>query len=233
MTGMTSRILVVDDDPGMVEFLQMVLAKEGYQVEVAHDARAGLRRAYSSRPDLVLLDIMMPDMDGWEMLKRLREFSDVPVIMLTAINDSDSMVRGLDTGADDYLTKPFKVDELKARVRAVLRRASLPATDDGQPLRFDASGLVIDPSARQVTVGGRAVHLTPTEYKLLLTLAYHAGQVLTYDEILSRVWGLGYEDSLSNVKVYIRHLRRKIEANPGQPRCIRTRRGVGYYMATN
>ncbi len=225
------RILVVDDEPEMADLVAAMLSKEGYQVRGACSGEEGLRQVYAFRPDLALLDVMMPDMTGWQMLERLRTFSDVPVIMLTALTGTDNTVRGLEGGADDYITKPFKADELKARVRAALRRAAQPAAEEGPPLRFDGSGLVIDPTARQVTVGGEAVHLTPTEYRLLLALAHNAGQVLSYDELLRRVWGPGYEDSPANVKVYIRHLRRKIEPDPRQPRLIRTQWGVGYYLA--
>lgn len=230
---MNQRILVVDDAPEMTQFLKAILSKEGYEVKTANDAREGLKQVYSFRPDLILLDVMMPEMDGWAILDRMREFSDMPVIMLTAVDGAENVTRGLNSGADDYVTKPFTVDELKARIRAILRRAALSAPREERPLSFDGSRLVIDPDARQVTVGGKAVNLTPTEYRLLLTLAHNAGQVLTYDQILDRVWGPGYEDSPTNVKVHIRHLRRKLESNPKQPRCIRTQWGVGYYLAKN
>jgi len=218
------KILVVDDEPEMARLVAAMLSKEGCEVQGASNGAEGLRQVYAFRPDLVLLDVMMPDMTGWQMLERLRQFSDVPVIMLTALTGTDNTVRGLEGGADDYITKPFKAEDLKARVRAALRRAAQRAAEEGPPLRFDGSGLVIDPTARQVTVGGRAVHL-------LLALAHNAGRVLSYDELLRRVWGPGYEDSPANVKVYIRHLRRKIEPDPRQPRLIRTQWGVGYYLA--
>jgi two-component system KDP operon response regulator KdpE len=230
---MAQRILIVDDASEMVQFLEAMLAREGYEVATANDAREGLRLAYSFRPDLVLLDVMMPDLDGWAMLGRLREFSDIPVILVTVLDGTDNIVQGLHSGADDYVTKPFKMNELKARVRAILRRASLSAEDGQKPLSFDGSRLVIDPSSHQVTVEGKAVRLTPTEYKLLLVLAHNAGQVLTCEQILDLVWGPGYKDSPANVKVHIQHLRRKVEANPHQPRCIRTQWGVGYYLAKN
>ncbi len=227
---MSSRILVVDDAPEMTTFLERILSNEGYEVRIAEDARGGLRQAHLFRPDLILLDVMMPKMNGWDMLRRLREFTDVPVIMLTAIGQMESKVYGLDTGADDYVTKPFDVQELKARIRATLRRAELPPSGEGQILRFDGGQLVIDPASRQVTVRGEVVDLTPTEYKLLLYLSYNAGQVLSYGQILDRVWGPGYEDSSTNVKVYIRRLRRKIEADPGHPRYIVSHWGVGYCL---
>ena len=170
-------------------------------------------------------------MDGWDMLARLREFSDVPVVMLTAVNDVDHKVRGLEIGADDYLTKPFEMRELKARVQAVLRRAVAPEIEPDASLTFDDGRLTISPSFFTVITHGREVDLTPIEHRLLVYLARHAGCVMTYEQILDNVWGPGYEDSLSNVKVYIRRLRRKIEFDPGEPRYILTQWGVGYYLA--
>ncbi len=227
----TARILVVDDAPEMTSFLERILTKEGYEVAVARDAQEGLRQVYLFRPDLILLDIMMPEMDGLAMLQRVREFVDVPVIMLTALSQLDNKVRGLDIGADDYVTKPFEVRELKARIRAALRRAELPPASATHPLRFDGGRLLIEPASHQVTVRGQTIDLTPTEYKLLLYLAYNAGQVLTYEQILESVWGPGYEDSLTNVKVYVRRLRQKIEPDPSDPRYILTQWGIGYYLA--
>jgi two-component system KDP operon response regulator KdpE len=228
---MAAKILVVDDAPEMTTFLERVLTREGYEVAVAGSAREGLRQAHHFRPDLVLLDVMMPDLDGWHMLQHLREFSDVSVIMLTAISQLDSKVRGLETGADDYVTKPFELRELKARIRAALRRAEMLPSNDSHLLCFDGSRLVIDPASHRVTVRGKAIDLTPTEYKLLLYLAYNVGQVLTYDQILNNVWGPGYEDSPTNVKVYVRRLRQKIEIDPQNPKYILTQWGAGYYLA--
>ena len=228
---MTIKILIVDDEPELARFLETMLEREGYELQCAFDAPQGLRQAYSFQPDLILLDVMMPGMDGWEMLRRLREFSHVPVIMLTAIHGVNSVVHGLDTGADDYITKPFQIHELKARIRATLRRASLPSSAEEVALFFDGGQLVIDPSSHQVTVRGKAVDLTPTEYKLLLYLAYNAGRVVTYEQILASVWGPGYEGNLANVKVFVRSLRRKLEADPSQPRYILTQRGTGYCLA--
>jgi DNA-binding response OmpR family regulator len=227
---MTPRILVVDDAPEMTMFLEQVLKRENYELAVAHDAREGLRQAHHFRPDLILLDVMMPEMDGWDMLRHLREFSDVPVIMLTAIGGTDSKVYGLDIGADDYVTKPFEVQELKARIRSALRRAAAPLGDERQLLSFDGGQLIIDPASRKVTCWSQVVSLTPTEYRLLLFLACNAGQVMSYDQILENVWGPGYQDSPNTVKVYIRRLRQKIEADPHCPRYISTQWGVGYCM---
>jgi two-component system KDP operon response regulator KdpE len=228
---MAIRILVVDDSQETTWLLQRALREEGYEVQVAHNGVEGLRLAYNFRPDLVLLDVMMPDMDGWTMLRRFRDFSETPVIMLTAVGDEKSLVHGLDSGADDYVTKPYGIQELKARIRAVLRRKGLSPSGDSPLLRFDDGNLVIDPAAQQVHVGGKEVALTPTEYRLLLCLACNAGRVLTSEQILENVWGPGYEDSPDNVKLYIWYLRRKIEADPGDPQYVLTKRGTGYYLA--
>ncbi len=228
---MTTKILVIDDKQEMTWLLERALKEEGYEVAIAHDGEEGLRRAHAGHPDLILLDVMMPKMDGWDMLRRLREFSDVPVIMLTAIGDEEDKVHGFDIGADDYVTKPFLMSELKARVRATLRRASLPPTQDSPVLVFDGGQLTIEPSSHTVTVQDTQVDLTPTEYKLLLCLASNAGRVLTYEQILDNVWGPGYEHSLNNVKLYIWYLRRKIEADPRNPVYIQTQRGVGYFFS--
>jgi DNA-binding response OmpR family regulator len=228
---MGAKILIVDDAVELTRFLEGSLVQDGFQVLVAHTAKEGLRQAYHARPDLVLLDVMMPGMDGWEMLARLREFSDVPVVMLTAVNEVDFKVRGLEIGADDYLTKPFEMKELKARVRAVLRRATSSSGEYGSSLNFDNGQLIITPSTFRVTSQGQEIDLTPIEHKLLLYLARNAGRVMSYEQILDNVWGPGYEDSLSNVKVYVRRLRRKIEVDPSKPRYILTQWGVGYYLA--
>ncbi|MCL7452203.1 MAG: response regulator transcription factor [Anaerolineae bacterium] len=229
---MKLKLLVVDDSLDTTLVLKRVLQQEGYEVEVAQNGAEGLRLAFDFRPDLILLDVMMPGMDGWTMLNRLREFTDVPVVMLTAVGGEESLVHGLDSGADDYLTKPFSMHELKARIRAVLRRSSLDARTEDRALRFDNGQLVIDPPSQQVTVRGEPVDLTPTEYRLLLCLAYNAGRVLNPDQILDHVWGPGYEDSVASVKLYVWYLRRKIEDDPGNPRYILTKRGAGYYMAS-
>jgi len=226
-----ARVLIVDDAPDLTVLLSDVLGQEGYEVAVAHDARQGLEQARYFEPDLVLLDIIMPGMDGWEMLARLRDFSDVPVIMLTAIGDTEHRVRGLDIGADDYVSKPFDMQELTARMRALLRRAGQPPSGVRSILSFDGGQLTIHPDSHRVISQGKEVDLTPIEHKLLLYLASNAGWVMTDEQILENVWGPGYEDCLTNVKVYVRRLRQKIEADPNQPRYIMTRWGVGYYLA--
>jgi len=228
---MATRILVVDDALELTQLLKITLSREGYQVDTANDSLEALRKAYDLRPDLILLDIMMPGMSGLEMLARFREFSDVPVIMLTALDKTRVKIDGLNKGADDYVTKPFDTDELKARIRALLRRAALSAPAESSILSFDSGRLAIDPHAHLVTADGKPASLTPTEYKLLLYLAYNAGQVLTYGQILDQVWGPGYEDSPEVVKVYIRRLRTKIEPDPSHPCYILTHRSTGYCLA--
>lgn len=228
---MPIKILVVDDSHDTTWLLKRTLTEEDYDVEIALNGLEGLRLAYNYRPDLVLLDVMMPDMDGWTTLRRLREFSEVPVIMLTAVGGETSLVQGLDSGADDYITKPFGMEELKARIRAVLRRRGLDDASQSPSLQFDGGQLIIDPASQEVSVRGEVVDLTPTEYRLLLCLAYNAGRVLTSDQILDNVWGPGYEDSAANVKLYIWYLRRKLEIDPRQPHYILTKRGTGYYLA--
>jgi DNA-binding response OmpR family regulator len=227
------KILVVDDSADYTDMLQTILVQEGYEVELAHDGAGGLSKAAEAPPDLVLLDIMMPGLDGLNMLSRLREFSNVPVIFLTVLGDEETRARGLDAGAEDFVSKPFDIADLKARIRAVLRRAASPAPASSRPLSFYSGALVIDPVSRQVSAHGQVVDLAPIEFKLLLYLAYHAGQVVTSRQILYGVWGPGYENSPAVVKVYIRRLRAKIESNPREPRAILTRRGVGYTLAAD
>mgnify|MGYP001823780675 CR=1 FL=1 len=227
---MAAKLLIVDDEPDLRKFLADAMLLDGYEVAVAQDAREGLQQVDRFGPDLILLDVMMPVIDGWEMLSRLRKFSDVPVIMLTAIGDTEYRVHGLDIGADDYLTKPFEVKELKARIRALLRRTAASGPKASAPLSFDNGRLVLDPGSYRVMVQGEEVSLTRIEHQLLLYLARNAGSVMTYAQILENVWGPGYEDSPSYVKVYVRRLRQKIELDPSQPRCIQTRWGVGYCL---
>jgi two-component system KDP operon response regulator KdpE len=227
---MAEKILVIDDKPEMTWLLKRALTEEGYEVETAHDGQEGLRQTHVFRPDLIVLDIMMPGMGGLDMLRRLRQFSDVPVIILTAVNTEDDKVYGLNIGADDYVTKPFAIRELKARIQATLRRVAHPSSSESRILRFDGDRLTIEPQSHKVIVRGEEVSLTPTEYKLLLYLAYNAGRVLSYEQILDNVWGPGYENGLTNVKLYVWYLRRKIEEDHTNPRYILTQRGVGYSL---
>ena len=226
----TAKLLVVDDEEDLQQLLRAMLERRGYEVLSASGGLQAIRRLYHERPDLVLLDVMMPGMDGWETLKRIREMSTVPVIMLTALGEVNHVVQGLQIGADDYVSKPFDREELIARIEALLRRSTQPVDQADQTLSFDNGHLIIDPVCRRVVVHGQEVRLTPTEYRFLLYLAQNAGRVLTYESILSNVWDVAYQGGDKNVKVYATYLRRKIEPDPQQPRYICSERGVGYYM---
>jgi two-component system KDP operon response regulator KdpE len=220
-------ILVVDDESRMVRFVRMNLELEGYQVAEASNGIAALDKVRDELPDLVVLDVMMPEMDGFETLERLREISTVPVIMLTVKGDEEDRIRGLELGADDYVTKPFSPRELASRIRAVLRRAEMPSPVAKTTIRVD-DRLEIDFRQREVIVDGERVRLRPTEYRLLYHLVNNAGWVMTHEMLLSKVWGYEYRDEAGLLRLYITYLRKKIEPEPGQPRYIITERGVGY-----
>lgn len=221
------RILIVDDDPQLRETVTIVLGTQDYQVQAAASGKEGLTQGLALSPDLVILDVNLPDMEGFEVVRELRRFSAVPVLMLTGRTESTDIVSGLDSGADDYLTKPFKADELLARVRALLRR--VPSTD--QPIHAADGQLEVDTKLRTVRVRGEKVDLTPTEYQLLLLLAQHPGEVLDHHTLLQRVWGDEYVNDTAYLKVYIWHLRRKLEQNPHDPKIVMTEWGVGYRLA--
>ena len=227
---MAAKILLVDDDVATTQMMDALLERAGYETRVAHSGQEAIQQALSFQPDLIILDIVMPEMDGWDTLQRLCEFSDVLVIMLTAVGRGVDIVRALDLGADDYLVKPCNVDELQARIRATLRRARSPSEEKEPILSFDSEQLVINTASRQVMVRGQEVRLSPTEYKVLLFLARNAGRVLSAGQILHHLWGMSYDSSAGNVKVYIWSLRHKIEQDPKRPRYILTQRGAGYYM---
>jgi len=227
---MQPKVLIVDDDDDLRLLLTDILESEGYGVITASSGSEGLRSFHEQQPELVLLDVLMPVMDGWEVLERIREVSNVPILMLTAIHGVPSCVRGLSRGADDYLVKPFHQDELAARIEALLRRSQTPAQEPERILRFDQGALLIDTQSRRVVVRGEDVELTPTEYRFLCYLAENAGTVLSYSQILDNVWGADYEGGDKNVKVYAVYLRRKIEEDPQDPRYILSKWGVGYYM---
>ena len=227
---MSDTILVVDDDLATLWLLSILLKHNGFEVLTAHMPAESLRLAQEKAPDLVLLDVMMPDMDGWEVCRRLREFTNVPVVFLTAKDTIPDVVKGLEIGGDDYIVKPFDNHELVARLRAHLRRfkAESPAV---QELSFGQGELKINLPAREVTAHGKSVDLTPTEYNLLTQLAQNAGRVLTRGELISQVWGAENRASLESLKLYIYYLRRKIERDPERPEFILTSRGVGYRFA--
>lgn len=219
-------ILVVDDEPRMIGFIRMNLELEDHQVIEAHNGLEALDALRTQLPDLVLLDVMMPDLDGFETLRMLREFSDIPVIMLTAKGEENDKVLGLELGADDYITKPFGPRELSSRIKAIFRRLEKPSTDEAV-LRVD-DRLSVDFNQRRVIVDGAAVKLRPTEYRLLYHLIRNAGWTVPHDQILQKVWGYEYRDEAHYVRLYVNYLRDKIEEDPSNPRYIITERGVGY-----
>ena len=223
--GTTRRILLVDDEPSIQKMLTHALEREGFQVHTVGDGEAALEAVESYEPHLIILDIMLPKIDGTEVIRRIRGHSDVPVIMLTAKDDEIDRVVGLELGADDYVTKPFAVRELVARVRAIMRRVSTPAGQRQDELSYD--GLKIHLPSRRVAVGGTDVDLTYTEFELLVTLASNPGRVFSRSTLLTRVWGDEFRDERT-VDVHIRHLREKIERDPRNPEFIHTARGVGY-----
>ncbi len=220
-------VLVVDDEQRIVNFTRMNLELEGCRVLSASNGREALERARDDFPDIVLLDIMMPGMDGFEVLRRLREWSTVPVIVLTAKDDEEDRIRGLELGADDYIGKPFSHRELVSRIRAVLRRHLLQPPLQQTQLRIDEH-LTLDFGKREVLVDGEPVALRPTEYRLLYHLVQNAGWVMPHDVLLAKVWGPEYRDESHYLRLYITYLRQKIEPDPTHPRYILTERGVGY-----
>jgi two-component system KDP operon response regulator KdpE len=222
-------VLVVDDEPRYVRLLRANLESEDYRVVSASDGLAAVQKAEAEDPDLIVLDLMLPGLDGYEVCRRIREFSTVPIIMLTARREQIDKVRGLDLGADDYITKPFDATELLARVRAQLRRSTI-----GQPKRlappFTLGDLCIDFAQQKASIDGSEIALSPTEYRLLYQLATNAGRVLVQDELVNLVWGAAYRDEPDVLRVYVRRLRLKIEPDPSAPRYILTKQGVGYTM---
>jgi DNA-binding response OmpR family regulator len=221
------KILVVDDEERMARFIRLNLEQDGFQVVEAYRGQEAMDKVRTALPDLILLDIMMPDIDGFEVLKMIREVSSVPVIMLTAKGEEDDKIKGLELGADDYITKPFSPRELVSRVKAVLRRSENPGEDSKDVIQVD-DHLKIDFNRREIWVSGQLVSLRPTEYRLLYHLVQNAGWVLTYDQILSRVWGYEYRDEPHYVRLYVNYLRQKLELDPANPKYILTERGIGY-----
>lgn len=230
---MAEKILVIDDDPLLLQLIEASLKQENYEVYVVSSGEEGLELLNVIRPHLVILDIMMPSMSGWEICEHIRKVSTVPIIILTARGSQADIVRGLRGGADDYLVKPFHPSELLARVSAVLRRANMPPPSDNVPLRFGDGELTIDPVDRQVTRHGEMIDLTPTEFDLLLFMASRAGRILSADFIFENVWSYDADSNVEGVKWYVWRLRQKIEINPSHPRYIITERGVGYRFVPN
>lgn len=221
------KILLIDDDENLLHLAGILFKKIGAQILKARNGLEGMSQLYSQRPDLVVLDVMMPGMNGFEVCERIRQVSDVPIIMLTALNHEKEMLRGLEAGADDFLSKPFNADILLARARAVLRRSENKSTE-GPEFLYINGHLTINVQRHEVSLQGKRIKLTPVEFRLLVFLARNAGKVLTFEQIVSSVWGTEYMGSTDYVHVYISHLRKKLEENTRSPRYILTLHGVGY-----
>ncbi len=223
-------ILVVDDEQRMINFIRMNLELEGFKIYEAHNGVEALDMVRKHILDLILMDVMMPQLDGFETLRMLREFSSVPVIMLTAKSEEEDIVKGLELGADDYVTKPFGVRELVSRVKAVLRRVDSVIEPDEAILQID-DRLSVDFNQREVIVAGERIKLRPTEYRLLYHLIENAGWTVPHEQLLAKVWGYEYRDETHYVRLYVNYLREKIEADPSNPKYIITERGIGYRFA--
>ena len=228
--ALDAKILVVEDEARLVRLIRAVLETQGYKVTVAPTGERALDAVALEMPDLVLLDLRLPGgMDGFEICRRIREFSMVPVVMLTASAREEEKLAGFDAGADDYITKPFSARELLARVRAVLRRTQVK---QDSPAVIEVGELTINLASQRVSVAGEPVHLTPTEYRLLLALARQPDRVMTHTALLTEVWGIEYRDEVDYLRTYIRYLRQKLEPDPAHPRYLITRPGVGYSLST-
>jgi len=224
-----SVILLIEDDPQIRRFLRATLPSNGYRLLEATTAQEGLRLTGLQHPDLIVLDLGLPDMDGLEVTRQLREWSSTPIIVLSARDRESDKIAALDAGADDYLTKPFGTGELLARIRVALRHALHAAQGDDDPI-FESDDLRVDLAHRRVLVGNVEVHLTPIEYKLLTTLIHYAGKVVTRDQLLKEVWGPGYGEESHYLRVYMGQLRHKLETDPTRPRHLITEPGVGYRL---
>jgi len=221
------RILVVDDDKTLIRLMREALSKADYDVITASNGIDALQEVYAKQPDLIILDVMMPRMDGWETAQRIRQVSQVPIIMLTAKDEESDKLKGFAAGVDDYVTKPFSFAEIVARVGAVLGRAR-QVPPERKAKRYSSGTLVIDTDSRRVTKAGKVIELTPTEYRLLATLAENSGRVLSHEQLLNKVWGYEFGEDTGYVKRYIWYLRRKVEDDPRNPEHILTERGFGY-----
>ncbi len=220
-----TNLLIIDDDKGLGELLSDYLAGQGYGVRTAVNGKLGLRAMYERQPDMVLLDVTMPEKDGWETLRRIREISNLPVIMLTARGDEADILQGFSLGADDYVTKPFSFAQLSARINAVLSRSAQENTGE---TKLTAGGLEVDMRLKRVWRDGEPLALTPTEFKLLVTLMHHGGDVVSPKDLVKEVWGAQYASEIGHVRRYVWHLRQKIEPDPENPRYIHNDRGFGY-----
>ena len=227
---MKPLILLIEDDPQIRRFLRAALGAEEYRLQEAVTAEEGLAQASARQPDLILLDLGLPDRDGLEVIRGVRQWGQIPILVLSARGQEQDKIAALDLGADDYVPKPFAVGELLARIRAALRRSSARA--DGATSAVHFGSVEVDLDKRVVRVGGREVHLTPNEYKLLQVLIQHAGKVLTQRQLLNEVWGPQHTEQAQYLRVYIAQLRRKLEPNPARPKHLQTEPGVGYRLIT-
>jgi two-component system, OmpR family, KDP operon response regulator KdpE len=227
---MTETILIIEDEPEFAELVELWMSRAGYRVATARTGPDGLRRFYDERPDLVILDVALPGLDGWQLIERFREFSRVPILMVTARGSEAEKVRGLKLGADDYITKPLSLPELSARVEAALRRAATSATE--RPRRLRHRDLVVDLDEHQAHLRGSEVRLTPTEFRLLVYLMERAGQLATHRQILGAVWGAGYDRDVHLLRMTIRNLRLRLEAAAPGESYITTEYGLGYRLST-
>ncbi len=229
---MSETILIIEDDPLQADVVRLLLEQDGFSAVSAMDGVEGLRKLYETQPDLVILDVILPQMDGWEVCRRIRELSTVPIIIMTSRRSDEEKIKGLRLGADDYIVKPFNPQELGARVHAVLRRTHLPPPSKNVVMRFGGGDLIVDPKSPTVIRDGTPIELTPTEHRILMFLAENPGRVLSVEDIFTAVWGFETEVNLNNVKWYIWRLRQKIEGDNEQARFIFTERGAGYRFTT-
>ena len=224
------KVLVVDDEKILAKGIKFNLENEGYTVILAHDGEEALEKAKYETPDIIILDLMLPKMDGLMVCNKIREFSKIPIIMLTAKSDDTDKLVGFEFGADDYITKPFNIMELKARMRAVLRRSNTSSASSEEEQKIDRNGLIIDISSRDVYIDGKKVDLTVKEFDLLELLAKNPGHVYSREKLLSVVWGYDYPGDARTVDVHVRRVREKIEKDPANPEFLLTKWGVGYYF---
>ena len=227
---MAKKVLVVDDEKLIVKGIRFALEQDGYEVTCAYDGEEALQYAKETEFDIVLLDLMLPKISGLDVCQQIREFSNVPIIMLTAKGEDIDKILGLEYGADDYMTKPFNVLVLKARIKAILRRAQKPESEKNAPRTLEIDGLRMDCDSRRVFIEGREVNLTAKEFDVLELLAFNPNKVYSRENLLNIVWGYEYPGDVRTVDVHIRRLREKIEANPSEPRYVHTKWGVGYYF---
>lgn len=227
---MAQRVLVVDDEKLIVKGIRFSLEQEGMEVECAYDGEEAVQKAKENEYDIILLDVMLPKLDGFEVCQQIREFSSVPVIMLTAKGDDMDKILGLEYGADDYITKPFNILEVKARIKAIIRRTKKKAPEKENRKVVEKGDLHLDCDSRRLNIGGKEINLTAKEFDLLELMALNPNKVYSRDHLLNAVWGYDYPGDVRTVDVHIRRLREKIEANPSEPKYVHTKWGVGYYF---